>query len=197
MRIIALEGVNAAGKSSAARQVCSSLEAAGRPCFSVDPSGIGPIGKSLRNTIVRPSFQVTPEIDAILFTALRADGAQNVLDFIRSEPAATIVLERWSLALAAYGTADGVRSELITEMRKVLGESLHIDLTILLDIDGKLAFKRSINMPDRNRFELKGYEYFDLVAHWYRTFAREEENTVVIDASQSQDITLAQLMELL
>lgn len=197
MRIIALEGVNASGKSSLANQICSSLKSRGQHCFAVDPSGIGTIGRSLRSAIVDPSFHLSPDLDAVLFTALRADGAREVLDLLQSEPEATIVLERWSLALAAYGSAEAVRSELISEMRKILDKTLSVDLTILLDIDGDLAHKRIAKMPVQNRFELKGQEYLNDVANWYRTFAKSESNTTIVDASGSPDVTFSRLKEII
>jgi thymidylate kinase len=93
------------------------------------------------------------------------------------------VLERWSLAIGAYGTADGARPQLISELQATLESLLAVDLTLLLDLHGEAAIERLAMLPKRNRFELRGQAYLDRVAQAYREAASKELETVKLDAS--------------
>ena len=48
MRVLALEGINGAGKSSVGRRLQTELSSAGRECLCLDPAGFGPVGQLLR-----------------------------------------------------------------------------------------------------------------------------------------------------
>lgn len=189
MKVVVLEGINAAGKSSVGALLDGALRRAGSSCLRVDPAGFGPLGKSLRELIVRPEFAGNPELDAILFTALRAEGAKKLLDETKQHPPAIVLLERWALALSAYGAVDGARPELVRELRSVLARTLHIDLSIILDVRGEIAFDRITGVGGHNRFELRGAEYLERVASSYRMLAEQEEDTVIVDASGTPQTT--------
>jgi len=189
IRVVVLEGINAAGKSSVGALVECALQKVGHRCLRVDPAGFGPLGQSLRERIVQPQFEGNPELDAILFTALRAEGAKKVLDVASSEQQTFVLLERWSLALSAYGAVDGARPELIRELRIVLAQILRVDLTVLLDVGGQMAFDRISRTASHNRFEMRGAGYLERVASAYRFFAHQESGTAVVDASRSPEST--------
>ncbi len=141
------------------------------------------MGQILRSHLVHPNAKSSPDLDSLLFTALRAEGARQILDVIRSEPAMTIVLERWSLALSAYGRADEARPELVRELRKVLDDMVVPDVTLLLNADGHTAHSRLAPLGNPNRFESRGAEYLDVVADHYRELAETEDGVHVVDAS--------------
>jgi thymidylate kinase len=174
MRVIVLEGINAAGKTSVGKAIGTAIHGLGLQCKVVDPAAFGPIGKLLRERIVDPSFRDNADLDAVLFAALRAEGAQHIVQELGPMPGLTLVLERWSLALAAYGSADGSRPQLVSELRSVLDSLLKIDFTLLLDISGAEALRRFSNTGRKNRFELRGREYLDRVAQAYREAAGKD-----------------------
>ena len=189
MPIIVLEGINGAGKSTAGTRICEALGNEGKYCVLVDAAGYGRIGRLLRTQIVRPEVQSTPDFDAMLFGTLRVEGALRILKTLQREPRTIILLERWSLALGAYGTADGARPGLISELRTVLDGALAIDATILLDVSGRIAFKRIESEAGENRFESKGPEFLDRVAEEHRKLALSMTGVAVIDATSSIEVT--------
>jgi thymidylate kinase len=183
MKIFVLEGVNAAGKSLAGTLMRNAMHELGLQCLVVDPAAFGPIGKLLRERIVDPSFGHNADLDSVLFAALRAEGAEHILQTLRSASCAVLVLERWSLALAAYGAVDGTRPQLISELRAVLDGLLEVDFTFLLNIDGETACRRLATTEKRNRFEMRGEEYLGSVAQAYRNAAQQDKRVSMIDAS--------------
>jgi dTMP kinase len=197
MRVIVLEGVNAAGKSLVGKLIKNAVQELERQCLVVDPAAFGPIGKLLRDRIVDPSFRENSELDAVLFAALRAEGAEHILQSVQTDASITLVLERWSLAIAAYGAADGTRPQLVTELRLVLNALLVVDHTFVLDVSGAAAIERLERTVKKNRFELRGKEYLNSVAQAYRTIAQREQRTTVIDASVSPSSVCEQLRQTL
>lgn len=185
MRIFVLEGINAAGKSLAAKTIRNAIHQLGAQCLVVDPAAYGPVGQLLRERIVDPSFRDNANLDAVLFAALRAEGAEQILSELGSSASITLVLERWSLALAAYGKADGARPQLVSELRATLNSLLSVDFTFLLDLNGSAALARLAKLSRRNRFELRGEPYLECVAEAYREAARHDSRVNVIDAQGS------------
>ena len=169
------------------RQIQTAVQELGFQCLSIDPAASGPIGKLLRDRIVDPEFVHNPELDTVLFAGLRAEGAQHILQAIKKHPSVILVLERWSLALAAYGVVDSTSSQLIQELRRVLDALLPIDITLVFDLGGEIAYKRIGSVGKKNRFELRGAEYLSSVARAYREFGEREARTSIIDASASQE----------
>lgn len=193
MRVIVLEGVNGAGKSTVAARVQNALRAARLQCLSVDPAGYGAIGELLRKRFVPQGIEFNANLEAVLFAALRMEGGLRILEAARSEPLITVLLERWSLALAAYGTTDGARGELVSELRGMLDSTLAVDVTILLNVDGVVASERIGGNGSMNRFELGGPQYLGEVARWYCHFATQEPDTAIVDASGDVAATFDQV----
>jgi dTMP kinase len=191
VKVVVFEGTNAAGKSEITSRVRNALHASGQPCVCVDPAGYGRIGRILRQHLVDPAISTTPDYDAVLFAALRAEGAMTLQRKSGMETHGLILLERWSIALAAYGRADGASETLIVELRKLLQSVLAVDLTILLDVNGVTAFERAGSAGARNRFEARGADYLDSVASHYRQIAIEEQQTVVVNAMADVETTSA------
>ncbi|MEY2485632.1 MAG: dTMP kinase [Verrucomicrobiota bacterium] len=194
MPIIVLEGINGAGKSTAGNCICEALGKEGKSCVLIDAAGYGRIGRLLRRQIVLPEVQSTPDFDAMLFSTLRVEGALRIPQILQKEPATIILLERWSLALGAYGAADGARPGLVSELRAVLDGALTIDATILMDVSGKIAFKRIESEAGENRFESKGPEFLERVAEAHRKLALSMVGVVVVDAAGTIDATFNRVL---
>lgn len=185
MNVIVIEGVNGSGKSTVGARLHTTLSnSRDRLCLAADPAGFGLMGQGLREHLVDPSTRSSPDLDAVLFAALRAEGVRRILDLFGSRQRSFVVLERWSAALAAYGRADGARLELVAELRTVLAQLLTADLTILLDISGACASSRLAALSRPNRFEARGPEYLEDVAKHYRDLALQEGGIEVVDASR-------------
>ncbi|MFZ1685528.1 MAG: hypothetical protein WAU88_15530 [Candidatus Zixiibacteriota bacterium] len=185
MAVIVFEGINGSGKTEIIEGIRDILVERKQPCVIADPAGFGRIGRILRNQIVDGALKSTPNYDAVLFTALRSEGAIALKEILRVAPSTFVLLERWSLALAAYGHADGARTTLISELRKHLDEILKIDLTLLLDTTGEIAYGRLAHETKKNRFEARGPQYLDQVAQNYRRYSVAEGGVRVVNTSGS------------
>lgn len=191
MKVIVLEGINGSGKSSLAALIRSALDVANVPNIAVDPAAVGPIGQLLRTRLVHPEFGADPDVDTLLFAALRAEGFRRLCETLE-HPDIVIILERWALALCAYGHADGARAPLIAELRGVLSRITRVDITFVIDVPGAVAMSR-LTQGYLNRFELKGAGYLDRVADAYRRLAQVENETYLMDGTKGLGAIFAQM----
>lgn len=190
MTILVIEGVNGAGKSTIGRLVERAVRGANHHCVFADPASSGTLGQTVREHLINPNRDHTPDADALLFAALRVSGIRDIVASVPSDHDAIVILERWSLALAAYGAVDGARSGLIDELGLVLSSVAQIDHTILLDVPGEVAHARLQQTASRNRFEARGVEYLEEIATVYRRLAAKLPGISVVDASASVEATL-------
>ena len=195
MSIFVVEGVNGAGKSTVGHLVERAVRDADEHCMFLDPASHGALGEVVRDHLLSPNRHHTPDADALLFATLRVSGLREIIGTVPADMEAIVILERWSLALAAYGAVDGVRSELINEVTLVLSSVAAIDHTILLDVPGEVAHARLQQTESRNRFEIQGAEYLEEVAAAYRRLALESPGVSIVDASGSVEATVGRALE--
>jgi dTMP kinase len=150
-----------------------------------DPAAYGLLGQLLRSTIVRSDFTTTPDLDAVLFTALRADGFARMLETARTMPEAVILLERWSLAVHAYGTADGADDLLMKSLCDYLDRLVVPNVTLVLDVSPQVARERLSGIANLNRFESREPEFMTRVGEAYRVLSRgsPQEHVILLDSN--------------
>ncbi len=137
----------------------------------------------------------TQNVDTVLFAALRAEGFRRLCETLDHSDT-VIILERWSLALGAYGNVDGARAQLIAELRGVLSRITYVDITFVIDVPGSIAMAR-LTGSNMNRFELKGEAYLDRVSSVYRELAQSEKETYLMDGAKNLSIIFGQMRPLL
>jgi hypothetical protein len=100
-RFITLEGADGAGKSEQARRLAARLRASGSSVTLTREPGGTPLGERVRAVILDPDAERTPEADALLFNAARA---QLVAEVIRPALARgdTVVCDRFADSTIAY-----------------------------------------------------------------------------------------------
>src|SRR5437867_121629 len=133
-RLITIEGVEGAGKSTQVTRLAAWLEDEGyRVCATSEPDG-SPVGLHLRQLLgTLPA--VDPLTEAFLFAASRAEHVRRVIR--PSLAAGAIVLcDRFADSTLAYqGHGRGVPLDTIAALNRLATDGLAPDLTILLDLD--------------------------------------------------------------
>ena len=124
----------------------------------------------------------TPDLDVQLFGAMRLEGLLKAQEHAESASAEVVILERWALALQAYGVADGASESLLAAVHKSLVKALTPDVTFVLDVSGAVAHQRLSFAGDRNRFEARGPAYLEQVARLHLDPAYHPSPTVVLDS---------------
>jgi len=182
-QFVVLEGINGAGKSTVAEELRSAFENRGLSAIAIDAAAMSLAGGALRSALM--GDEVPPLVDTLWFAAMRADGIRRFAAQSHQPSVDVVIVERWSLALRAYGAADGLPSDLLDALGRNLDSFLSPSRTFLLDITGSNAMVRLSALEGLNRFESRGSEYLDRVAQHYRRYSDELPGVTILDATAS------------
>jgi dTMP kinase len=198
-RLITIEGIDGAGKSTLAGSLAEALRERGVAVELLrEPGGVA-VSERIRALVKDPSLAVAPRTEALLYAAARA---QLVHERVAPALAAgeTLLLDRFlDSSLAYQGAGRGLG---IDEIRAVnlfaIGDVLP-DRTLLLRIDPVAGRARQgARAESADRLELEGEEFFALVAAAYDELAASEPERVrTIDAAQAPEAVLLDALDAL
>jgi dTMP kinase len=191
-RLITIEGLDGAGKSTLARALAEELVA--RACevrLLREPGGVD-VSERIRALVQDPALAVSPRTEALLYAAARAQLVEQLLEPLLDE-GALVLLDRFvdsSLAYQGAGRALGV--EQVRAINLFATGPLTPDRTLLLRISpaaGRARQHERAAAPDR--LEREGEDFFLSIAAAYDELAREEPGRIrAIDASQAPELVL-------
>jgi dTMP kinase len=185
-RLITLEGVDGAGKSSHIEYIADALSSGGRHVIVTREPGGTELAERLRKAILDEPME--PLAETLLLFAARADHVHRVL---RPALAAGtwIVCDRFADATAAYqGAGKGVPLDFLERLATAAHPGLMPDRTLLFDCGYEVARKRLEGSGKAlDRFEREDRAFFERVRNAYLVRAKAEPERIrVIDASREQ-----------
>jgi dTMP kinase len=177
-RLIAVEGIDASGKSTQAALLAEALGA----MLTHEP-GATALGAALRGLLVEPTgAAVDPLAEALL---MAADRAQHVAEVLRPalESGQWVVSDRFSASTLAYqGFGRGLPLGQLEALVAWATGGLEPDLTVLVDVEPARCRERRRSAPDR--FEGLDASFHDRVRRGYHELARAGgERWAVVDGS--------------
>jgi dTMP kinase len=198
-RLITLEGLDGAGKTTLAAGLVDALAAAGRPVRLLrEPGGVA-LAEGLRALVKDPSLQVSPRAEALVYAAARAQLVAEVV-----EPALAcgewLLLDRFlDSSLAYQGGARGLGVEEVRALNAFGTGGLEPDRTLLLRIDPAAGRARQAGRADApDRLEREDDAFFAAVAAAYDALAAAEPARIaVLDAARSPAEVLAAALQAL
>ena len=191
-RLITIEGLDGAGKSTLARGLQRAVaERGGEAQVLREPGGVE-LSERIRALVADPALAVSPRAEALLYAAARAQLVEERLQPLLQE-GALVLLDRFadsSLAYQGAGRALGVKQ--IREINQFATGRLKPDRTLLLRIDpaaGRARQQQRALQPDR--LERESERFFEAVAAAYDELASAEPLRIrTLDASQPADQVL-------
>ena len=187
--LIAVEGVDASGKSTQARLLAESLGAVFTFQF-----GATDVGGVIRRALLDPdNDSLDDRAEALLIIA---DKAQHVAEIVGPALRAGrhVVTDRFTASTLAYqGYGRGLDPAELQTMMRFATRGIEPDLNLLLDIPLALASQRLGSSLDR--FEGTGDGFLDRVRAGYLTMAEADPaHWVVVDADGSVDDVAARMV---
>lgn len=199
--LISFEGPEGAGKSSVLEAILPLLEEKGIPYITTrEPGGVD-IAEKIRQVILDPDHtSMDAKTELLLYIASRR---QHLVERVLPALAAgkVVLMDRFIDSSVAYqGYGRGLSVEDIEWLNQFATDGLKPDLTLYFDLDVEEGLARIARNQERevNRLDLEGLELHYKVRQGYLALAEKEpERIVKIDASQSFEAVLADVLTIL
>jgi dTMP kinase len=191
-RLITVEGVDGAGKTTVAAALADALRGDGREVALLREPGGVELSERIRALVKDPALQVGARAEALLYAAARAQLCEE-----RLEP--LLAAGRWVLldrfvdsSLAYQGAGRGLGVEEVRRLNLFGTGGRMPDRTLLLRIEPEAALARAAGRAEAaDRLEGEGLAFFRAIADAYDALAAAEpERWAVIDAAQPPDAVL-------
>ena len=185
-KLITIEGIDGAGKSTLAAGLARTLANRGiRVHLLREPGGVR-AAERIRELVSDPELQIGARAEALLYAAARAQLVEEALRPLLND-GTWVLLDRFvDSSLAYQGGGRGLGIDAVREINEFAIQGLRPDRTLLLVIDpgdGRARSQARGGPPDRLENEQR--EFFERTADAYRTLAeREPERIRMLDASQ-------------
>jgi dTMP kinase len=192
-RLITIEGIDGAGKSTLAAGLLDALQARGVDINLLREPGGVPAAERVRELVIDPSLHVTARTEALLYAAARA---QLVEEAIEPQLAAGtwLLLDRFidsSLAYQGGGRELGI--DAVRAINEFAIRTAWPDRTLLLLIDAERGRSRSRSRAEApDRLEREQDDFFDrTTAAYLELWAQDPDRIRKIDASEPPEQVLA------
>ncbi|HLH66797.1 MAG TPA: dTMP kinase [Solirubrobacteraceae bacterium] len=202
-RLITVEGVDGAGKSTLVQGLERSLQARGLAVRALREPGGVPAAERIRAIVTDPQATIGARAEALLYAAARAQLVEEALEPLLA--AGTLVLlDRFvDSSLAYQGAGRGLGIDAVREINEFATGGLRPDRTLLLALDPTAARARSAGRAEpSDRMELAGAGFLERIADAYARLAAADPGRFRrIDASLEPhavlDRALAEIEDLL
>ena len=196
-KLITIEGLDGAGKSTLAEALAGAIAARGHAVETLrEPGGVG-LSERIRELVKDPSLAVSARTEALLYAAARAQLVEERLEPLLAA-GTLVILDRFVDSSLAY--QGGGRRLGVGEVRAInlfATRNLQPDRTLLLRISpaaGRARLEgraRDEGAPGPDRLEGEGEQFFAAIGEAYEELAQlEPERIRAIDASQPAERVL-------
>ncbi len=195
-RLITIEGLDGAGKSTLATALADALAARNvRVELLREPGGVG-LSERIRELVKDPSLQMSARAEALLYAAARAQLVQERVAPLLAE-GTSVLLDRYvDSSLAYQGAGRKLGIEQVRTVNLFATGELMPDRTLLLRISpagGRARLHARGARPDRLEGESERF-FAVLAAAYERLVSAEPERIRAIDAEQPRARVLEQAL---
>jgi len=188
-KFITFEGGEGAGKTTQAKLLCDSLEAAGYETQLTREPG-GTFGaEAIRDLVLSGTKdRWSGMTELLLMYAARLDHVEKLIR-PALERGVWVVCDRFSDSSMAYqGYARGLGAEQVKAVHEAVMGGFGPDMTILFDMDPVLALKRvETRGEDLSRFDTETMPFHNTLREAFLDIAKNEPDRIfTLDASASQ-----------
>ncbi len=191
-RLITIEGIDGAGKSTLAAGLLDALTARGVNIELLREPGGVPAAERIRELVIDPGLHVTARTEALLYAAARAQLVEEAIEPLLAT-GTWLLLDRFidsSLAYQGGGRELGI--DAVRAINDFAIRTARPDRTLLLLIDPRRGRSRSRERAGApGRLEREHDDFFErTIAAYLELSAQDPDRIRKIDASQSPEQVL-------
>ncbi len=192
-RLITIEGIDGAGKTTLGLALEDALSAPGRRVVLLrEPGGVA-ASERIREVVKDPELTVGPRAEALLYAAARAQLVDEALTPLL-DAGNWVLLDRFvDSSLAYQGAGRGLGMAAVAEINRFATRGLTPDRTLLLAIDPATGRARSQDRGEPvDRLEREAPSFYARIQSAYEELAAAEPTRIrTIDATQEPSKVLA------
>jgi len=199
---IVLEGGEGVGKTTQWRRLADRLAAAGHEVVALREPGGTPAGDALRAVLLDPQSALTPETEALLFAASRAQLVRDVITRALQR-GAVVLVDRFRLSTFAYqGRGRALSLAALRDVNAFATGGLAPDLTLLLalPLDESMARMHARGSADRMEREDEAFHrrvraaFDDALQPAWQAQYPEIGPVVAVDADGEPDVVTSRCL---
>jgi dTMP kinase len=191
-RLITIEGLDGAGKSTLAQALAGEIAARGQVVELLrEPGGVD-VSERIRALVKDPALTIAPRTEALLYAAARAQLVEERLQPLLAQ-GTFVLLDRYvDSSLAYQGAGRGLGVQEVREINRFATGLLEPDRTLLLRISPAAGRARQRERAlEADRLEREDEGFFARIADSYDALARAEPERIrCIDAGQPAERVL-------
>lgn len=197
---LTVEGIEGVGKSTIVKFIEAHLQQTQKKIVMTREPGGTIIAEHIRQLLLTPNLDevILPETELLLMFASRVQHIAKVI-LPALQKGEWVVSDRFVDASFAYqGGGRQIDLSHIERLEKWLVESVHPDLTILLDAPAEIGLQRAKHRGPHDRIEQEKTDFFERVRKVYLTRAEQDPKRFrVIDATQPLEVVQSKVLAIL
>jgi len=184
---VTFEGIEGAGKTTQVHLLHQALENTTIPfVFTREPGGT-PLGERIRELLIDPLGQMSPQAEALLLSASRAELVEKVIEPALREGRLVVCDRFWDATIAYQGYGRGLPIESLMQLTMFAAQRLSPDLTFVLDVPVRVSQER-LRGRSADRLESEKTAFHERVAAGYRKLsAADPRRFVVLDGALPEE----------
>lgn len=194
-KFITIEGCEGVGKSTQLALLKEYLQSINvEAVFTREPGGTD-VAEQIRNVILdAKNTSITPITELLLYGAARRQHTEEKIIKAVNE-GKVVICDRYADSTMAYqGYGRGLDKQIISALNALATDGVKIDLTLFLDLDPALGFKRKGGADKNDRMENEKLDFHKRVYEGFCAIAdAHPERVCRIDASKSVDGVFEQI----
>jgi dTMP kinase len=194
-KFIVIDGPDGCGKTTQTKLLVDWLKKQGVAVETFREPGGTAIGEKIRQILLNPEhIAMSTEAEVMLYMAARVQlWQEKIAPALKQNK--RVVLDRWLSSTCAYqGFAGGFGIDKVVKIAEDCLTKPWPDLTIILDVDLKMAAKRL--KKELDRMEQKGDNYHKKVREGFLKLAEGRKDFVVIDAADDIETVRKQVINI-
>ena len=188
--LIAIEGIDGAGKTTQAKILKKELEKRGYDVIGLSEPTKGKWGKKIKELSSRGKNPSTKQLFELFFLDREEDVNKNIIPALKKGQ--TVILDRYYMSSVAYQGAGGLDPAFIeSENEKIAPKP---DITIILDLPPKIAVERI----EHRKSEPDYFERLKFLTKVRSIFVERyasRPDVLLIDSTQHQNIVSKKILE--